>query len=236
MSKSERVFIHELVDVIGPNRHHYIEAMSNFAPTSRMERGLRMFGIWGAIGSTTKWPTALNLWESEDWQGMARNFAHETGHQELHDPSLRAWIADAQKYRSGGFDRVLISADFMPSLEELIADPAVLSAKAFHHEIVKTAPGRVGDYLNHARDLCRPAAETHGGRLVGAFRTAMRRDAEAILIWSLPDWPAWGSFQEMLHAPGSPWWGGKGPDLALGYEAFLLCSGPRSPLLTGKIL
>lgn len=231
---SSRVFIHEQIEIIGDKRARYLDYMCEFAPTARTERGMRLFGIWGALGSTTRWPAAVNLWETSGWDAMAQNFAHETGHSALHDPSLRAWIGEAQDYRSGGFDRLLVAADFMPLLEDLIASPDILAAKVFHHETYSLPLGQADAFLDLVQRQLLPMMTGHGALLAGAFRTAMRGGAEVILIWAIPEWAQWNAIQQTLE--GANPWAATSRALITAYEAHALLSGPRSPLRTGAIL
>src|SRR5690606_34298852 len=125
------VYIHETVEIIGDKRAAYLDYMCEFAPVARRERKLVLFGVWGAIGSTTRWPTAINLWEAADWQGLAGNFDHETASRELHDPSLRAWIGKAQEYRRAGYDRLLIAEPDSPSALQAVSRSEITGARLF---------------------------------------------------------------------------------------------------------
>ncbi|HNH38392.1 MAG TPA: hypothetical protein PK912_08095, partial [Microthrixaceae bacterium] len=48
-----KVYIHELVDVIGHNRARYMQHMTaNWCPIARRERHQLCLGVWATIGST----------------------------------------------------------------------------------------------------------------------------------------------------------------------------------------
>ena len=54
---NSKIYIHELIDIIGPNRNRYMHHMTaNWCPTAREERDMLCFGVWGTVGSTG-WPT-----------------------------------------------------------------------------------------------------------------------------------------------------------------------------------
>jgi len=104
---NSKVYIHELVDVIGHNRAAYMHHMTaNWGSTAREERNMLCFGVWATVGSTGRWPQTVNLWELDGWRGMAANFRHEFSHTTLQDPSLEGWWAQAATLRSGGLDRL----------------------------------------------------------------------------------------------------------------------------------
>ena len=46
-----KVYIHELIDIIGPNRAKYMHHMTaNFSPTAQEERNQLCYGVWGTVG------------------------------------------------------------------------------------------------------------------------------------------------------------------------------------------
>ena len=48
-----KVYIHELIDVIGHNRGRYMHHMTaNWCPVARAERNQLCLGVWATLGST----------------------------------------------------------------------------------------------------------------------------------------------------------------------------------------
>ncbi|MGB3720425.1 MAG: hypothetical protein WBB38_12675, partial [Hyphomicrobiaceae bacterium] len=83
-----KVYIHELVDIIGHNRARYVQHMTaNWCPIARAERNQLCFGVWATVGSTGRWPEVVNMWELDGWDGLVANFEHETGGGRDQDPS-----------------------------------------------------------------------------------------------------------------------------------------------------
>ena len=96
---NRKLYIHELIDIIGHNRARYMHHMTaNWCPIGRKERNMNCFGVWATVGSTGAWPQVVNLWELNGWKGLAANFEHELVGSGAQDPSLAEWWAVARTY------------------------------------------------------------------------------------------------------------------------------------------
>jgi hypothetical protein len=231
---NRKVYIHELVDIIGPNRARYMQHMTaNWCPVALAERNQKCFAVWGTVGSTGRWPEVVNLWELDGWEGLAANFAHELSHDSLQDPSLAAWWAEAAALRRGGVDRILVPAEWTRPIDELCA--AGVRGEVYAHEIVSVPPGRAPELLDRLAEVGRPTVELLGLELVGAFRVAMTNDAECILVWAIPDWKTWAAFEREDSADGAlaPW-RAELLTMGAGLRRTLLVDAPLSPLRTGR--
>jgi len=231
-----RVYIHELIDVIGHNRARYMQHMTaNWGPIGRAERGQRCFGVWATVGSTGRWPQVVNLWEYESWEALGNNFEVELTGSGLQDPSLESWWAEAAAFRSGGLDRIMVAPDWSPSVDEHCAGPG-LPAVGYLHETITTGPGGAGPLLESFRAAGRDAMAAHGLGLVAALATAMANDHEVIMIWSIPDWGTWAAFESSHADPGSAIRAFRNsvPQTPLGWSRNLMADAPLSPLRTGR--
>ena len=142
---NDKVYIHELIDVVGRNRARYMHHMTaNWCPVARAERNQLCFGVWATVGSTGSWPEDVNLWELDGWRGLVANFEHEFSGGGTQDPSLAEWWAAAADLRRGGKDRIVVPAPFSPTIDELTASG--LRGEVYAHEIVSVANGAAGDY------------------------------------------------------------------------------------------
>jgi hypothetical protein len=232
---NEKMYIHELVDIIGAGRGPFMDKMLEGFSAKWAERRMKVFGVWATIGSTGRWPVCVNIWELEGWKGLARNFAHETDRPNMQDPVLKAWWEEAVKLRSGGLDRIVIPAPYSPTVDQNCASAAVVGAKVFYHEIVQVAPRKAGQYLDMMAGEWLPVAERLGINLVGAFRTAYRNDAEVIAVWSARDWDTWGAAEEARERdPGVARWRDRVDGLVRDSHMHLMCSAPLSPTQTGR--
>ena len=233
-----KVYIHELIDVIGHNRARYMHHMTaNWCPVARVERNQLCLGVWGTVGSTGRWPEVVNMWELDGWDGLVGNFAHEFGHATLQDPSLAEWWAAAASLRRGGIDRIVVPEPWTRPVDELVADG--VRGELYAHELVSVPPGTATAFLAAVRDMAMGAHAALGVELVGAYRVAMVNESECLVIWAIPDWPTWARVEQawLLAADGSgplaPW---RRATLELGadWKRSLLVDSSLSPLRIGR--
>jgi len=228
------VYIHELIDIVGMGRAAYVHHMTaNWSPSAQAERNQRCFGVWPVIGSTGAWPQVVNMWELESWDGLAHGFELETRGRGAYDARLERWWATAFEFRRGGFDRIVIPAPWTRTIDEL-CDQGVRGV-AYAHELVKVHPGAQVDLLDAVRDGGMVAATEHGWDLVGAWRTAMGNDDECILIWAIPTWDRWTSYERAMAEP-SPLcaWRRALDDVVTDWHRVLMVDAPLGPLRTGR--
>lgn len=230
-----RIYLHEVIDIILSGRANYFDHMVNGYVDWGADRGMRIFGIWGTLGSTARWPEVINIWEYGDWANVASIFAHETrGHDGMQDPALKDWWLIAQKYRSGGFDRIMQATDSSPDVNDLEAR-GIVGNEVFRHEIIGLKPGESRDFLERVEGEWAPYLKTLGIELAGAYRTLLRDDSEAILVWSCPTWENWAAAEEEIDqgAKGKAWRVAVRP-LVTSFKTDIMVSAPRSPTKTGR--
>jgi hypothetical protein len=229
-----KIYIHELIDIIGLNRAKYMHHMTaNWCPIAREERNQLCYGVWGTVGSTGRWPEVVNMWELDGWAGLAANLEHELSHPSMQDPSLAEWWGVAASLRRGGFDRIVEPAPWAPTIDELV--DAGAGGAFYAHEILSVAPGASSELLDAIQAVGRPAAASLGVELVGGFRVAMADDRECIAIWSFPDWPAWIAYEQRWTEKGAmaPWRNTL-VDLGAQFRRTLMIDAPLAPLRTGR--
>jgi hypothetical protein len=189
-----RVYIHELVDVgtrLADDAHH---ATAGRAPEVGAQLRRRCFGVFTVVGSTGRWPQALNLWEHDSWADIAHDVSTEV--EQIgsgHPPAERFPAAD--DLRHGGTARILVAHPASPGVHDWERRGGT-GAVAYVHEVIDGPPGSAGELCDTA---VRDGAEDHrrfGLELVGAWRTALRADDQVVLMWSLPSWEAWATYEE----------------------------------------
>ena len=234
MNGNERAYIHEFIDIRGANRANYMHHMAaNWSPVAQQSRGQLLFGIWAVLGSTGRWPQVCNIWEEQGLHGLARSFGAEAVGAGLQDPALEQWWNKAAEFRRGGFDRILMPAPWMPTIEESVA--AGTRATVFAHEILKCRPGTAPELLELARTTASPAYEPFRWRLVGAWTTAMRDDDEVILLWALGDWQAWADAESAQRRDdGLLAWRSEARLTTTDWHRILLVAAPLCPFRTGR--
>ena len=231
---NDKVYIHELIDIIGHNRARYMHHMTaNWCPVAREERNQLCFGVWGTVGSTGRWPEVVNMWELDGWDGLVANFSHELSHASLQDPSLAEWWAVAAELRRGGVDRIVVPEPWTEPIDALVARS--VRGEVYAHELYRCAPGRSRDVLAELHDVVLPVAESLGMTCVGAFNVAMGNDAECLAIWALPDWATWPVYERAWDLGGSlrPWAEWLARD-ATTMARTLMVDAPLAPLRLGR--
>ncbi len=227
-----RVYIHEIVDIIGHRRADYMAHMTErWGPVGRAERSQLCVGVWAVVGSTGRWPQVVNLWEYEGWDALAHNFDTELVGSGLQDPELSTWWAEAADMRSGGNDRILVAVDGSPSIDELIAD-GPLAPACYAHEVIHTVPGAAFEVASELMNGGRPLYHDAGFSLVGVYRRAMAHDDEVIAIWSVRSWDAWARFEADEEGPVHRW--RRRRQFVVSWDRTLLADAPASPLRTGR--
>ena len=227
------VYTHEFINITGQGRAAYMHHMTaNWSPIGQEDRDQRCFGVWGTIGTTGFWPQVVNMWEESGFVGLAKGLGHETGRPSLQDEKLEKWWAEALKFRSGGYDRVLIPAPWSPTVTELTE--AGTSGQAYAHETIAVPRGTAPDFLELVREAGVPAMAEHGLSLVGALRTSMRDDDECIVIWAIPSWDAWAQFELAFDGEALSEWHAERRAASEHYERFLMADAPLSPMKIGR--
>lgn len=233
---NDKIYIHEFIDIIGHNRSKYVHHMTaNWSPIAQEERDQLCFGVWGVVGTTGRWPEVVNLWEEDGFDGLASGLRHELSRPQMQDAKLEKWWAEAAGYRSGGLDRILIPAPWTRTIGEW-CEAGVPTAAVYAHEMVRLAePGRAEDFLSAVGDEAVDAYAEFEWELVGAWRTAMKDDAECILIWAIPEWEAWAELEKAVHYQGGLRdWRDLVADAATESERFLMVDAPLSPTRLGR--
>ena len=70
-----------------------------------------------------------------------------------------------------------------------------MRGEAYAHEQVHVPFGTAGDYLERVADTLQPLYNEHGWVLAGAWETAMVNESECFLLWAIPQWEQWASFE-----------------------------------------
>ncbi|MBJ19926.1 MAG: NIPSNAP family containing protein [bacterium] len=231
---NDKVYIHEFIDIRGQGRAKYMQHMTaNWSPIGQEERSQKCFGTFGTVGSTGRWPETINIWEEDGWRGLARNFAFETQHPGMQDPSLREWWSAAAEFRRGGFDRILVPAQWSPTSDELTR--AGVRGDFYAHELVKLAPGAALPFLEEVRRRAIPIHTDLGIQLVGAFHTAMSDRSECLLLWAIPDHEHWAELELAEYADGElAGWRTWCQQETLAWQRLLLVEAPTSTLRLGR--
>jgi len=177
------LYLHEIIEIVGDGQRAYLDSIGERAAYSERQGISRLMGSWQVVGSTSRWPRVVNLWEMEDWLHWAESLERQflPGKQ---DPQLRPWWSNALQWRSGGVDRLLEPSAYSPNREQLQRQG--LTAWVCEHTIVRVHPEQRAVYLEAVGQMLRPLMEEWGVLLMGAYAMPMRSD-EALMIWAARD-------------------------------------------------
>ena len=234
-TENDKLYIHEFIDIIGHNRANYMHHMTaNWSPIAQEERHQLCYGVWGVVGTTRDWPSVVNIWEEDGFDGMASSFRHEfSGSTTLQDPKLARWWAQAQKFRSHGTDRLLVPAPWTRTIEQLCADG--VRGETYAHEQYTTEPGKSRDLLERFGQEGEPLLSELGWILAGAWETAMTGDSEIFVLWAIPTWEQWAAAEKAERADSKLGrWRRSVYQRSASVHRFLLCDAELSPFKTGR--
>lgn len=231
---NDKIYTHEFITIIGPNRSKYVHHMTaNWSPIAQEERHQLCFGVWGVVGTTGRWPEVVNMWEEDGFDGLAAGLAHETRRPSFQDEKLERWWAEAAAYRTGGVDKLLRPAPWTRTIEQLCADG--VRASVYAHETIAVPRGTAATFLARVRDEAIPAYATHGWELVGAYRTALADESECVLIWAIPSWEHWAELEKAIEGAGRMrTWQNRLYEISEASRRFLMTDAPLSPLKIGR--
>lgn len=240
-SANERLYIHETIRISVRHRTKYLEHFLKWAPISRRLYNMRLAGVWAVNGSTHDWPVAIVLWELDGLAAFSKMLAGEYAH--LQDP--KAPVKDHYTLYWGegeegivdtsGTDRLLAPASYSPSLAQAVETK--ITGAGYLHETVKGPPGSIGPFLDKLGKVWMPFAGRLGLKLLGAYRTMLLNDQEAIVIWAIPTWNDWARYEMALFTEAEAVeWRADAARAGISWEGKLLNPAAGSALQTGKIV
>jgi hypothetical protein len=238
---NEKIYIHELVEIIGSNRSKYMHHMSAVWAPVRRDHQQEQLGVWAEVGTTGNWPRVVNMWEQEGWEGLAFHLGYEssgkTSEQNTSlgkmEPAENEWWHKATEFRRGGRDRILLPTPWTRTVDELIADK--VRGGLYAHERIYTDRDRSADYIKLIEDHGRAAYEAHGLEVIGVYDNALINGRECFAIWAIPDWPAWAAFERACRSdPALLAVQRRSQSFVDRFERRLLTDNPLNPMVIGR--
>jgi len=235
---NENLYIHETIRINVRHRKEYLDHFCNWGPITRKLYEMRCLGVWATVGSTDAWPEAIVMWELDGLDGLTRMLSGEFAflqHEDAEIPDHYELFwggAPDGVTATSGYDRVLLPGAGTPTLESALASG--VTGIGYYHEISRMRPTLAPEFLELYDEHWRPFLESLGMRLVGAYRTLLKNDSEALALWALPEWSCWSALERALAtAPEARDWRQRCEPLGLDWDAKLLTPAARSPLNAG---
>ena len=99
------------------------------------------------------------------------------------------------------------------------------------HELIHVQPGSARDYLSMIDEKGRATFEDTGWTLVGAYRHAMVNDSEVIVLWAIPTWDDWATWEKTKETDERMLsWRQLTKPIVVDWRAKLLAASVNSPL------
>jgi len=238
---NEKIYIHELIEIIGANRAKYMHHMTAVWAPVRRDHQQTSLGVWAEVGSTGTWPRVVSMWEHDGWDGLAWHLGYESSGEKKGqrkalgqmEPAEREWWARATEFRVGGRDRIVRPTPWTRTVEELIADG--VQGAVYAHERVWTPPNRSGDYIKLLEDQGLGAYRELGLEIIGAYENALINGRECVVLWAIPEWSVWAEFEQAWSSPGAlgAFQAASGAFVER-FERRLLTDNPLNPLVIGR--
>jgi hypothetical protein len=237
---TERVYIHETIEISVRHRQAYLEHFCSWGPMLREYHGVECLGVWATVGSTAAWPEAVCMWELDGLDAMATMLSGEFAFLAAKEALPEHWdlwwsYAPEGVVATSGFDRLLVATASTPGLHDWVASDAAPFV-GYYHETISTPPGTATVYLEECEARWRPIAESFGAVYVGGYRTMSRNDSEAVTLWGLPTWRAWVDLERGARSGDGERWRNDLADRGIDWQGKLLTDAPRSPLRTREAL
>jgi hypothetical protein len=238
---NNKVYIHEIVEIIGANRAKYMHHMTAIWATVRRDHKQECLGVWAEVGTTGNWPRVVNMWEHDGWDGLAFHLGYEASGKKSDqsvslgrmEPEEAEWWARATEFRTGGRDRILVPTPWTRTISDLIADG--VRGAVYAHEQIETRPDRSEDYLKLLEDKGLDAYRKHGVEIVGAYENALVNNRECVVIWAIPEWHVWADFEKAWSSGAAVRSFRQGFDgLVERFERRLLTDNPLNPMVLGR--
>jgi hypothetical protein len=225
---------------LGPDAYQaYLDLIVECAAERREGRGLTLVFTGKVIGDTGEWPVAINLWEVDGWDGMVRVLNAEYMSRSTvlgTDDQVRPWWIRAARVRTRGADRLLVGADFSPTLHDIVDRKIV--GNVLCHEIVQLPPMRANEYLARMEHEWLPLAQERlGMRLFGCYKTAQKNDSEVITIWAMRDFEQWSAMERAFEEdPEVARWKASAAELGADWLRYLIFPHPATSPRSAAII
>jgi hypothetical protein len=237
---AERIYIHETIEISVRRRQQYLEHFMSWGPISRRLYNMRLVGVWAVNGATHRWAEAIVLWELDGTAAYTKMLSGEyaflnDSQAPVQDHYTMFWgHAPEGVVDTRGSDRLLAPTSYTPSVEQAIA--RTIKGVGYLHQTFTGPAGSMNRFLTQLGSEWQPVAERLGLRLVGAYRSMLLNDSEAVAIWAIPTWDHWAHYEAALYSDRDAIaWRAEASRAGVGWEGKLLNAVAGSPLDAGKL-
>lgn len=180
-----KIYLHETVDIVSGQWDNYQKGLFTDGIPHIDEFKLKLVSFNQVKYSSGRWPEAVAIWEIEDWDAYVwemRDFVATPDHP------IGRYMYMAPKWRSGGFDRILMPVAWSPvppagyRLGGGVKSPEAI----FFQQTYKVQPGQARAFVDAMESNVLPAIGAAELSLEAFWRNAFD-PLEYIGLWSVPD-------------------------------------------------
>jgi len=165
------VYLHEYIRTVPGREEPYLASvLSLHHEPSRAGLGHPAFAQFRSMPTSGPWPAGINIWENT-WAGQTADLVGQFLDAKR-DVAMEEWWNRNLHLRRGGYDRLLIPADYAPTLADVEARG--IHGEVFVQEILWLPFGEPRRFLDKLGEELVPALDRLGLDLLGAYRVAMR--------------------------------------------------------------
>src|SRR5262245_44310674 len=174
------IYLHELHKVRGGGMAGLLEAVERDYLPLAARHDIRLVGYWQVPPGHGTWPTAVAVWEYDDFGHYVRVLERMYGERDA-DPALRRWHEGLGGWVESSDGMVCYPSKLSPSVARIRERGR--RATLCTHELVVCEPARQAEYLELCEEMWwRRVAEPSGRSLIGLYWSPWK-NTRAICIW-----------------------------------------------------
>jgi len=165
------IYLHEYIRTVPGREEPYLASvLSLHHEPSRAGLGHPAFAQFRSVATSGPWPAGINIWENT-WAGQTDDLIGQFL-DARRDTAMEEWWNRNLHLRRGGYDRLLVPAEYSPTLAEVEARG--IRGEVFLQEILWLPFGEPRRFLDRFGTDVLGRLDDLGLDLLGAWRVAMR--------------------------------------------------------------
>jgi hypothetical protein len=225
------IYLHEMHRVRQGRMSGLFEAVEHdYLPIAR-RHGIRLVGYWQVPPGHGSWPTAVGVWELDDFAHYTTLMSRMYGETD-HDPDLVRWHEGMAEWVESSEGMVCYPSKLTPTVAQI--EERGVKAKLCTHELIHCEPARQLEYLELCEEMWwRRVAEPSGRSLIGLYWSPWK-NTRAICIWGQgaewEDVTPMGKGESWLHDVDHRIWQSLGLEIRKDWDDRFLVPAPFSTI------
>jgi hypothetical protein len=174
------IYLHEMHRLRPGQQAGLLDAVERDYLPLAQRHDVRLVGYWTVPPGHGTWPTAVGVWEFDDFGHYTRWLERMHGGRGA-DPELRRWFDGTAAWVESTDGMVCYPSKLTPTVAQI--RERGLRAVFCTHELVQCEPARQAEYLELCEEMWwRRVAEPAGRSLIGLYWSPWK-NTRAICIW-----------------------------------------------------